>query len=52
MRASSVEHWAAAEEAQHNASLFHNAKLAVHSDDVVCFSDEDGLNHIDMLLKS
>ena len=40
----------------HNAALFHNpnqdVRLAVHGDDFVCLSDDDGLAHIDCLLKS
>ena len=40
---------------KHNATLFHNSnehvKLAVHGDDFVCLSDDDGLNPIDTLPK-
>ena len=36
--------------------MFHNAvqdvRMAVHGDDFVCLSDDDGLKHIDSLLKS
>ena len=41
---------------KHSAALFHNpnedVRMAVHSDDFVCLSDDDGLKHIDILLKS
>ena len=41
---------------KHSAALFHNpnqdARVAVHGDDFVCLSDDDGLKHIDSLLKS
>ena len=41
---------------RHSAALFHNegddVKMAVHGDDFVCLSDDDGLEHIDKLLKS
>ena len=41
---------------KHSAALFHNSNLdvrmVVHGDDFVCLSDDDGLNHIDTLLKS
>ena len=41
---------------KHSAALFHNPKhdvrMAVHGDDFVCVSDDDGLKHIDSLLKS
>ena len=41
---------------KHSAALFHNpnqdVRLAVHGDDVVSLSDDDGLKHIDSLLKS
>ena len=41
---------------KHSASLFHNpnedVRMAVHGDDFVCLSDDDGLKHIDSLLKS
>ena len=41
---------------KHSASLFHNpnqdVRMAVHGDDVVCLSDDDGLKHIDSLLNS
>ena len=40
----------------HSAALLHNSnddvRIAVHGDDSVCLSDEDGLTHIDSLLKS
>ena len=40
----------------HSAALFHNpnqdVRMAVHGDDFVCLSDDDGLKHIDSLLKS
>ena len=40
----------------HSAASFHNSnqdvRMAVHGDDFVCLSDDDGLNHIDTLLKS
>ena len=40
----------------HNAALFHNpnqdVRMAVNGDDFVCLSDDDGLKHIDSLLKS
>ena len=36
--------------------MFHNpnqdVRMAVHGDDFVCLSDDDGLKHIDSLLKS
>ena len=39
----------------HIAAMFHNtnedARMAVHGDDFVCLSDDDGLKHIDSLLK-
>ena len=39
-----------------SAALFHNpnqgARMAVHGDDFLCLSDDDGLKHIDSLLKS
>ena len=39
---------------KHSAALFHNpnqdVRMAVHGDDFVCLSDEDGLKHIDSLL--
>ena len=41
---------------KHSAALFHNpnqdVSMAVHGDDFVCLSDDDGLKHIDSLLKS
>ena len=41
---------------KHSAALFHNrnhdVRLAVHGDDFVCLSDDDGLKHIDSLLES
>ena len=41
---------------KHSAALFHNpvqdARMAVHGDHFVCLSDDDGLKHIDSLLKS
>ena len=41
---------------KHSAALFHNptqdVTMAVHGDDFVCLSDDDGLKHIDSLLKS
>ena len=41
---------------QRSAALFHNPnqdeRMAVHGDDFVCLSDNDGLKHIDSLLKS
>ena len=41
---------------KHNAALFYNSDqdvtMAVHGDDFVCWSDDDGLIHIDTLLKS
>ena len=41
---------------KHSAALFHNpnqdVRMAVHGDDFVCVSDDDGLKHIDSLLKS
>ena len=41
---------------KHSAALFHNpnqdVRMAVHGDDFVCLSDDDGLKHIDTLLKS
>ena len=41
---------------KHSAAWFHNPnqdeRLAVHGDDFVCLSDDDGLEHIDNLLKS
>ena len=39
-----------------SAALFHNpsqdVRMAVHGDDFVCLSDDNGLKHIDSLLKS
>ena len=41
---------------KHSAALFHNpnqdVRMAVHGDVFVCLSDDDGLEHIDSLLKS
>ena len=41
---------------QHSAALFHNqnqdVRMAVHGDDFVCLSGDDGLKHIDSLLES
>ena len=41
---------------KHSAALFHNpnqdVRMAVHGDDFVCLSDDDGLKHIDSFLKS
>ena len=41
---------------KHSAALFHNpnqgVRMAVHGDDFVCLSDDDGLKHIDSLLIS
>ena len=41
---------------KHSAALIHNrnqaVRMAVHGDDFVCLSDDDGLKHIDSLLKS
>ena len=41
---------------KHSAALFHNpsqdVRTAVLGDDFVCLSDNDGLKHIDSLLKS
>ena len=41
---------------KHSAALFHNpiedVRVAVRGDDFVCLSDDDGLKHIDSLLKS
>ena len=41
---------------KHSAASFHNpnqdVRMAVHGDDFVCLSDDDGLKHIDSLLKS
>ena len=41
---------------KHSAALFHNpnqdVRMAVHGDDFVCLSGDDGLKHIDSLLKS
>ena len=49
-----MESLEATEEA--NTALFHNpnqdVRLAVHGDDFVCLSEDDGLKHIDSLLKS
>ena len=41
---------------KHSAALFHNSnehvRMAVHGDDIVCLSDDHGLEHIDKLLKT
>ena len=41
---------------KHSAASFHNSnehvRMAVHGDDIVCLSDDDGLEHIDKLLKT
>ena len=41
---------------KHSAALIHNpnqdVRMSVHGDDFVCLSDDDGLKHIDTLLKS
>ena len=41
---------------KHSAALFHNSneyvRMTVHDDNMVCWSDDDGLKHIDRLLKS
>ena len=41
---------------KHSAALLHNpeqdVRMAVHGDDFVCLSDDDGLKHIDSPLKS
>ena len=41
---------------KHSAALFHDpnqdVRMAVHGDDFVCLSDDDGLEHIDSLLKT
>ena len=41
---------------KHSAALFHNpnqdVRMAVHGDDFVRLSDDEGLKHIDSLLKS
>ena len=41
---------------KHSAAFFHNSnqdvRMAVHGDDFVCVSEDDGLKHIDSLLKS
>ena len=41
---------------QTECSIVHSPNedvvMAVHSDDFVCLSDDDGLEHIDSLLKS
>ena len=41
---------------KHSATLFHNpnqdVRMTVHGDDFACLSDDDGLKHIDSLLKS
>ena len=46
----------ASERDKRSAALFHNpnqdVKMAVHGDDIACLSDDDGLKHIDSLLKS
>ena len=46
----------AARRGKHSAAVFHNpnedVRMAVHGDDFVCLSDDDGLKHIDKILKS
>ena len=41
---------------KHSACLFHNSnedvRMTVHGDDFMCLTDDDGLKHIDKLLKS
>ena len=41
---------------KHSAALFHNpnkdVRVAVHGDDFVCLSDDDGVKHIDSVVKS
>ena len=41
---------------KHSAALFHNAnedvRMALHGEDFVCLSDDDGLNQIDKRLES
>ena len=41
---------------KHSAALFRNpnqdVRMAVHGDDFVCWSDDDGLKHIDSALKT
>ena len=41
---------------KHSAALCHNpiqdVRMAVHGDDFVCLSDDDGFKHLDSLLKS
>ena len=41
---------------KHSAALFHNpsqdVRMAVHGDDCLCLSGDDGLQHIDSLFKS
>ena len=43
-------------ETQTQCSIFHNpnedVRMAVHGDDFVCLSDDDGFKHINRLLKS
>ena len=40
---------------KHSEACFHNSNqdiiVAVHGDDFLCLSDDDGLDHIDTLLK-
>ena len=51
-----MESWEDSEEANTLAALFHNpnenVRMTVHADDFVRLSDDDGLIHIDSLLKS
>ena len=48
--------WRGFRRGKHSAALFHNpnqvVRMAVRGDDSVCLSDDDGLKHIDKLLKS
>ena len=38
---------------QHCSTIqIKDVRMAVHGDDCVCLSDDDGLEHIDSLLKS
>ena len=46
-----MESQEASEEANTRAAN-HDVSMAVHGDDFVCLSDDDGLKHIDSLLKS
>ena len=51
-----MESWEDSEEANTVLHLSHNpnedVRMAVHGYDFVCLSDDDGLEHIDNLLKS